>query len=32
MALGSLLDIQPHQVSRDMRGYTVFFYGQPKSK
>ena len=22
-----LLSIQPHQVSRDMRGYIVFFYG-----
>jgi hypothetical protein len=28
----NLLDIQPHQVSRDMRGYIVFFYGDPKSK
>lgn len=27
----SLLDIQPHQVSRDLRGYSVFFYGEPKS-
>ena len=27
----SLLDIKPHQVSRDMRGYTVFLYGDPKS-
>ena len=27
-----LLNIQPHQVSRDMRGYSVFFYGEPKSK
>lgn len=27
----NLLDIQPHQVSRDMRGYSVFFYGEPKS-
>ena len=26
-----LLSIQPHQVSRDMRGYIVFFYGDPKS-
>jgi hypothetical protein len=26
-----LLSIQPHQVSRDMRGYIVFFYGEPKS-
>ena len=28
----NLLDIQPHQVSRDLRGYSVFFYGEPKSK
>lgn len=27
-----LLDIQPHQVSRDLRGYSIFFYGDPKSK
>lgn len=26
-----LLNIKPHQVSRDMRGYTVFLYGEPKS-
>lgn len=26
-----LLNIQPHQVSRDMRGYIVFFYGEEKS-
>lgn len=25
-----LLDIQPHQVSRDLRGYSVLFYGPPK--
>ena len=31
MANISLLDIKPHQVSRDMRGYSVFFYGEPKS-
>ena len=31
MADFSLLDIKPHQVSRDMRGYSVFFYGEPKS-
>lgn len=31
MATINLLDITPHQVSRDMRGYIVFFYGQPKS-
>lgn len=27
----NLLDIAPHQVSRDLRGYSVFFYGEPKS-
>ena len=27
----NLKDITPHQVSRDMRGYSVFFYGEPKS-
>ena len=27
----NLLQIQPHKVSRDLRGYSVFFYGQPKS-
>ena len=26
-----LLSLQPHQVSRDMRGYIVFFYGDAKS-
>lgn len=26
-----LLGIQPHKVSRDLRGYSVFFYGEPKS-
>lgn len=26
-----LLNIEPHKVSRDMRGYTVFLYGEPKS-
>ena len=26
-----LLTIQPHQVSRDLRGYSVFLYGEPKS-
>lgn len=31
MADFNLLDIAPHQVSRDMRGYSVFFYGEPKS-
>lgn len=27
-----LLDLQPHKVSRDLRGYSVLFYGEPKSK
>ena len=27
----NLKGIKPHQVSRDMRGYSVFFYGEPKS-
>lgn len=31
MADINLLDITPHQVSRNMRGYSVFFYGEPKS-
>ena len=31
MADINLLSIAPHQVSRDMRGYSVFFYGEPKS-
>ena len=31
MADFNLLDIKPHQVSRDMRGYSVFLYGDPKS-
>lgn len=26
-----LLNVTPHQVSRDLRGYSVFFYGEPKS-
>ena len=26
-----LLNIAPHQVSRDLRGYSVFLYGDPKS-
>ena len=26
-----LLDIKPHQVSRDLRGYSVFLYGAPKN-
>lgn len=31
MAGIDLLSITPHQVSRDLRGYSVFFYGEPKS-
>jgi len=31
MADINLLSITPHQVSRNMRGYSVFFYGEPKS-
>lgn len=27
----SLLEIKPHQVSRDLRGYSVLLYGEPKS-
>lgn len=27
----SLLDIKPHKVSRNLRGYSVLFYGEPKS-
>ena len=27
----SLLEIQPHKVSRDLRGYSVFFFGEPKA-
>lgn len=26
-----LMNIAPHQVSRDLRGYSVLFYGEPKS-
>jgi hypothetical protein len=26
-----LMSLQPHKVSRDLRGYSVFFYGEPKS-
>ena len=27
----SLLDLKPHKVSQDLRGYSVLFYGEPKS-
>jgi len=26
-----LMNLQPHKVSKDLRGYSVFFYGEPKS-
>lgn len=32
MAGIDLLNITPHQVSRDLRGYSVFFFGEPKSR
>ena len=28
----SLLDIKPHVVSRDLRGYSVLVYGEPKTR
>ena len=31
MADIDIFSIQPHQVSRDLRGYSIFFYGEPKS-
>ena len=30
--LDVLLNLKRHQVSRDLRGYSVMFYGDPKSK
>ena len=27
----NLLELTPHKVSRDLKGYSVFFYGEPKS-
>ena len=30
--LDVLLNLKPHQVSRDLRGYSVMFYGDFKSK
>lgn len=27
----NICGLTPHQVSRDLRGYSVFFYGEPKS-
>lgn len=26
-----ILSIKPHEISRDLCGYTVLFYGQPKT-
>ena len=31
MAELNILNIEPHKVSRDMRGYSVLLYGEPKS-
>lgn len=31
MADIDIFGVKPHQVSRDLRGYSVFFYGDPKS-
>ena len=31
MAEIDLLSLEPHKVSRDMRGYSVLFFGEPKS-
>lgn len=31
MAEISLLDLQPHKISRDLRGYSMLFYGAPKT-
>lgn len=31
MAEINLMKIQPHKVSRTLRGYSIFFYGDPKS-
>ena len=27
----NIMDVQPHKVSSDMRGYSVFFFGDPKA-
>lgn len=32
MADISLLDLQPHQVSRDLKGYSVLLFGEPKTR
>lgn len=26
-----ILNIEPHKISRDLKGYTILFYGQPKT-
>lgn len=26
----SIFDVKPHEVSRDLKGYTVVLYGAPK--
>jgi hypothetical protein len=26
-----IFNIKPHEVSRDLSGYTVLFYGEPKA-
>lgn len=31
MADIDIFSIEPHQVSRNLRGYSIFFYGEPKS-
>lgn len=31
MAELDILNLNPHKVSRDLRGYSVFFYGDPKT-
>lgn len=25
-----ILSIEPHKISRDLKGYTILFYGQPR--
>lgn len=25
-----IFNVEPHKVSRDLKGYTILFYGQPK--
>jgi hypothetical protein len=29
--MASIFDIKPHVVNKDMRGYSVLLYGDPKS-